>query len=108
MLLSLSITQALRKAVMESFKKSVLIYQRSIFPLLIAVFKIVVIRLPWGLSGKESTSSAGDSGLIPDPGRSHMRRSSEVHVPHLLSLCSRAREPRLLSPPAATTEACSP
>ena len=27
--------------------------------------------LPWWLSGKESTASAGDTSSVPDPGRSH-------------------------------------
>ena len=29
--------------------------------------------LPWWLSGKESPADATDMGLIPNPGRSHMR-----------------------------------
>ena len=36
--------------------------------------------------------------MIPDPGRSHMPQSNQAHVPQLLGLCSRAREPRLLRP----------
>ena len=35
------------------------------------------------LTGKESATNAGDTGSIPDPGRSHMLWSSEVHVPQL-------------------------
>ena len=34
--------------------------------------------------------------------------SNEVRAPQLLSLHSRAREPQLLSPRTATTEACAP
>ena len=48
--------------------------------------------LPWWLSGKESPASAGDTGLISDPGRSHVLWSNQAHVPQLLSLCSRAWE----------------
>ena len=53
-------------------------------------------------------ASAGDTGSIPGPGRSHMRRSNKVRAPQLLSLRSRACEPQLLSPCATTTEACLP
>ena len=36
--------------------------------------------LPWWLSGKESHTSAGNTGLIPDAGRSHMSWSTKpVH-----------------------------
>ena len=37
-----------------------------------------------------------------------MPRSNYARVPQLLTLCSRAREPQLLSPGAATTEANAP
>ena len=49
---------------------------------------------------KNLPANAGDTGLSPGPGRSH--------VPQLLSLCSRAREPQLLSSHATTTEAHGP
>ena len=52
--------------------------------------------------------NAGDTGLSPGPGRSHMPRSNEARVPQLLSLHSRAREPQLLIPRTATTEALEP
>ena len=48
--------------------------------------------LPWCLSGKEFSASAGDTGLIPDLGKSHMPWSNQAHVPQLLSLCSGAWE----------------
>ena len=41
-------------------------------------------------------ANAGDMGSIPGPGRFHMPRSSQAHVP------------QLLSPRAATTEAHVP
>ena len=41
-------------------------------------------------------ANAGDMGLIPDAGGSHMLRSNQAHAPQLLSLH------------AATTEACVP
>ena len=53
-------------------------------------------------------ANAEDMGLIPGPERSHMPQTNSVHVPKLLSLCSRAGEPQLLSPGTATTEAWVP
>ena len=47
---------------------------------------------------KNPPAKAEDMGLIPDLGRSHMMQSKQAHVPQLLSLCSRAREPQLLRP----------
>ena len=65
----------------------------------------------WGFPGgavvKNTPANAGDMGLIPGLGRSHMPQSNQAHVP-LLSLRSRAREPQLLSPRATTTEAQEP
>ena len=57
---------------------------------------------------KNLPASAGDTGSSPGPGRSHMPWSNEACVPQLLSLCSGAREPQLLSPSATTTEARVP
>ena len=57
---------------------------------------------------KNPSANAGDMGLSPGPGRSHMPRSNKARVPQLLSLCYRAREPQLLSPCPATTEARVP
>ena len=47
-------------------------------------------------------------GLIPGLERSHTPWSNQVRGPQLLSLCSRAWEPQLLSPCAATAGACEP
>ena len=47
---------------------------------------------------KNLPANAGDTGSIPGPGRSHMPRSNEAHMPQLLSLCSRAYTPQLLKP----------
>ena len=71
------------------------------------------LRIPgWGFPGgavvKTPPANAGDTGSIPGPGRSHMPQSNWARVPQLLSLCSRAHEPQLLSPRAATTEAHVP
>ena len=44
----------------------------------------------------------------PGPGRSHTPQGNEAQVPQLLSLRSRLREPQLLRPSAATTEAHAP
>ena len=55
---------------------------------------------PGGAVVENMPANAGDMGSSPGP---------EIScVPQLLSLCSRAREPRLLSPCAATTEARVP
>ena len=43
---------------------------------------------------KNPPANAGDMGLIPGPGRSHMPRSNEARVPQLLILSSRARVPQ--------------
>ena len=51
---------------------------------------------PGGAVVKNPPGSAGDTGSIPDPGRSHMPRSNY------------ACEPQLLSPHATTTEARAP
>ena len=47
---------------------------------------------------KNPPANAGDTGLSPGPGRSHMPRSNKARVPQLLSLRSRAREPQVLKP----------
>ena len=57
---------------------------------------------------KNPPANAGDMGLSPGPGRSHMPRSNWARAPQLLSLRSRARKPQLLSPRATTTEAHAP
>ena len=63
---------------------------------------------PGGAVSKNLPANAGDTGSSPGPGRSHMPWSNEARVPQLLSLCSRAHEPQLLSPHATTTEAHVP
>ena len=57
---------------------------------------------------KNPPANAGNMGSSPGPGRSHMPWSNEARAPQLVSLHSRAHEPQLLSPRAATTEACTP
>ena len=49
---------------------------------------------------KNSPANAGDTGLIPGPGRSYMLRSNQACVPQLLNLCSRTR--------VTTSEASAP
>ena len=44
---------------------------------------------PGGSVVKNSPANAGDSGSIPDLGRSHMPRSNQACAPQLLNLCSR-------------------
>ena len=63
---------------------------------------------PGGTVVKNLPDNAGDTGSIPSPRRSHMPRSNYARAPQLLSLCSRASEPQLLSPRATTTEAQVP
>ena len=77
-----------------------------------SLFLFFSLRLDPGFPGgavvENPPAKAGDTGSIPSLGRSHMPRSSSARAPQLLSLCSRACEPQLLSPRAATTEACVP
>ena len=70
--------------------------------------KMVVQDFPGGAVVKNLPATAGDTGSIPGPGRSHMPQSNYARVPQLLSLCSRACEPQLLSPHTTTTEAHVP
>ena len=63
---------------------------------------------PGGAVVKNPPANAGDSSLSSGPGRSRMLRSNWARVPQLLSLCSRAREPQLLSPRATAAEAHTP
>ena len=74
--------------------------------------KVLISLHPWDFPGgavvKNLPANAGDTGSSPGPGKSHMPRSNLAHVPQLLSLCSRACEPQLLSPCATTTEAHMP
>ena len=53
---------------------------------------------PGGSVVKNPPAIAEVTGSIPDPGGSHMSQSNEARVPRLLSLCSKAQEPQLLSP----------
>ena len=56
----------------------------------------------WGFPGAAVVeglpASAGDAGLGPGLGGSHMLRSDWAREPQLLSLRSRALEPQLLKP----------
>ena len=54
------------------------------------------------------SANAGDMGLGPGPGGSHMPRSSWAQDLQLLGLRSGAREPQLLSPRASSAEARVP
>ena len=60
--------------------------------------------LPGGSLVKNPPANAGDTGSIPDLGRSHMPRSNKARLSQL-NLCSRAQELHLRSPHAAATEA---
>ena len=54
---------------------------------------------------KNPPANSGDTSLTPDPRRSHMLKSNEACAPQLLSLYSRALEPRLLKPVGSGTRA---
>ncbi|KAJ8792258.1 hypothetical protein J1605_019950 [Eschrichtius robustus] len=54
---------------------------------------------PGGAVVKNPPANAGDTGLSPGLGRSHVLRSNEAHAPQLLSLRSRARAPQQEKPP---------
>ena len=56
----------------------------------------LVEGFPHGTVVKNLSANAGDMGLSPGLGRSHMPRSNKVHAPQLLNPC------------ATTTEACTP
>ena len=51
------------------------------------------------------SANAEDMASISGPGGSHMPRSNLARGPQLLSLCSRAWKPKLMSARAATTKA---
>ena len=63
----------------------------------LAVKKKGLRDFPVGTVVKNPLANAGDRGLSPGLGRSHMPQSNSARVPQLLSLCSRAHEPQLLS-----------
>ena len=56
---------------------------------------------------KNLPANAGDTGLSPGLGRSHMPRSTSACVPQLLSLHSRACEPQLLKPMSLEPVLCN-
>ena len=53
---------------------------------------------PGGSVVKNLPANAGDTGSIPDLGRSHVPGGNSTPAPQLLSLCFRAQEMQLLSP----------
>ena len=53
---------------------------------------------PGGAVVKNPPANAGDTGLSPGPGRSHVPRGNWARAPQLLSLRSRACDPQLLKP----------
>ena len=59
---------------------------------------------PGGVVVENPPANAGDTGLSPGPGRSHMPLSNKARAPQLLSLHPRVHEPQLLSPRATATE----
>ena len=59
---------------------------------------MLLLDFPGGAVVKNPPASAGDTGLTPGLGRSHMPRSNWARALQLLRLRSRAREPQLLKP----------
>ena len=57
-----------------------------------------VQSFPDGSVVKKPSANAGDTGLIPDLGRSHLLQRGQARVLQLLSLQSRAQELQLLKP----------
>ena len=49
---------------------------------------------PGGAVDKTPPANAGDSGLIPDPGRSQVLQWNEAHVPQVLNPCASTTETR--------------
>ena len=64
----------------------------------ISYLKTVILGVPGSSGVKSLPASAGDTGSIPGPGKSHMLRSSWARAPQLLNLSSRAHESQLLKP----------
>ena len=64
----------------------------------LAVQDITPGASPAGSVVKNLPASAGDVGLIPGLGRSHVLQNNEAHVPQLLSLCSWASKTQLHTP----------
>ena len=57
---------------------------------------------------KNLPANARDTGSIPGRERFHMPQSNSARGTQIWTQCSRAQEPQLLSPHAATPEACVP
>ena len=58
-----------------------------------------------GTVDKNLPATAGDMGLIPAPGRSHMPRSNEAQDPQLLKFLNRAHALQQETPPQWETHA---
>ena len=75
------------------------------------VRNVVRIRICQGFPSGEVVmnppADARDMGLILGLGRSYMLLRQQVHVPQLLSLCSRPWKPLILSPCVIATEYCA-
>ena len=61
---------------------------------LIQIIKDKFSGFPGGAVVESLPANAGDMGLSPGLGRSHMPRSNQAREPQLLSLCSRACAPQ--------------
>ena len=105
----ISVVQTMQLEVIHSIKILILIFPSLslLWCRQIVAFKNRMRDFPGGPVVKNLPANAGDTGLSPGPGRSHMPQSNQARAPQLLSLCSRAHEPQLLSPWATTTEPTS-
>ena len=62
---------------------------------------------PGGAVVENSPANAGDMGLSPGPGGSHMPRSNWARAPQLLSLCAATTEACVLGAPCSATREAS-
>ena len=79
----------------------------SNIPKINEAIKAIPRGFPGGAVVKNLPANAGDTGLSPGPGRSHMPWSNEARAPQLLSLHSRACEPQLLKPARLEPAPCN-
>ena len=91
----------------RQWKYQVLTAGPSGISMFLSLFEIH-IGLPCGPVVKNSPANAEDMGSTPGLGRFYMPRGNKAQKPQLLSLSSTACVLQVLSPRAATTQACTP
>ena len=83
----------------SSFQKQMCTFTVQLLIFVIHLITTLVLQeWPLGFPGdsvlKNPPANAGDTGLIPDPGRSHMPQSNKGQVTRLLSLHPTAHAPQ--------------